>query len=574
MGAVSYTSGSGSFNVPSVVQRVWVSSIGRGGNGSVRPNNNNGPAGGGGGGWGFGAVTISSTTINYTISSTISICLNVAGGAGGNASGGTGGAGGGFSGSGGGNGTAGIRGNISFGSPSTIGRGGAAGGVSGSGGSTWGGLLPTVGGGGGQAVYAGGGGNGNNGFGGTNSGANGSLSLRPLRATGGNGGTYGGGGGGAGSNRRAGFTASLTAGVGGSGFVYVSWIDLTAGKTTLRSGETTTVNWNSPVINGSQQVSYTNTGTTNITRTFTVTDSRGAQSSITFTITPQVRIGSFTASPNPQTSGSDGIPNYNVFLSWSLAGATSFTVRDNTGATIATTGSSREVTNLPQSTGTSNCSNPGASRSYTLTATDGFNTVSSSLTVTVFNDNTPNNFSVPNRTGLEPDTFYITNIGAINGIDMATNVVGGPGVTVSKNNLGNFTSSTTITCNNSVQIRFRSDQFNTDPSGLPTAPRTLYVDIGPTRRFFTISTRAPIVKEIFNFQNHNNKVPYPDIDTIETPPDNPAQPFISTETLPIDDVELQNPNGVEFRTNNGNVQMRVKRQGASSFSSWQDVRQI
>ena len=571
MGAVAFGSpGSGSFNVPSVVQRAWVSCVGGGGGGSRRIDglNNATAAGGGGGGWANGARNVSSTSISYIVgggagqggTGGTSACLGVSAGGGGGGSGRNGGAGGSVSPSGT-PGTAGQGGNFM--------AGGAAGSATHSPDTNTCFRFSST-----QPVYgkAGNGGTGAAITGGTGSpGGAGSIRFGCGDPVGGNGGAYGGGGGGAwgvggGTNPRA--------GSGAGGAVYVSWIDMSAGKTTLKSNEPTTVTWNSPVINGSQQVSYTNTGTTNITRIFTVSDSRGAQSSITFTITPQVRIGSFTASPNPQTSGFDGTPNFDVTLNWSLSGATSFNVRDNTGATIATSGTSRTVTNLPQSTGTSNCSNPGASRSYTLTATDGFNTVSSSLTVTVFNDNTPNNFSVPNRTGLEPDTFYITNIGAINGIDMATNVVGGPGVTVSKNNLGNFTSSTTITCNNSVQIRFRSDPFNKDPNGLPTAPKTLYVDIGPLRRFFTISTRAPIVKEIFDFQNENNRVPFPDIDTILTAPDHPAQQFIVSTTLSVDDVELQNPDGVEIRTNNGNAQVRKRIPGSSDWGPWQDVRSI
>jgi hypothetical protein len=290
------------------------------------------------------------------------------------------------------------------------------------------------------------------------------------------------------------------------------------------------------------------------------------------TLVPE--INSFTATPNPQTSGTTGTPSYTTVLSWSAKDFTSLVLTSSIGESWNVTGNSRTITNLPQSTGSSTCSNVGASRSYTLTACAGSTCVSRNVSVTVFNDNSPiDNITIADRTGLNPNTAYIINLGSISGIDMATNVVGGPGVTVSKNNLGSFASSTTITCNNTVQVRFFSDAFNTDPNGLPTALKTLYVDIGTLRKTFRVSTRPPIVREEFNFENENNKVPFPDIDTILTAPDHPAQQFISSKTITIDDVELQNPDGVEIRTNNGNAQVRKKLSGGD-WGPWRDVRSI
>jgi hypothetical protein len=276
-------------------------------------------------------------------------------------------------------------------------------------------------------------------------------------------------------------------------------------------------------------------------------------------------INSFTATPNPQTSGSDGIPNFNTSLSWSTTDAQTVTINQGIGSVSANGGTT--VTNLPQSTAGS--SSP-ATITYTLTACTGGICDTQNLTVSVFNDNTPNNYSIANRNNLEPNTFYVIDLGAITGIDMITNVIGGPGVTVSKNNLQNYVSSITIVNNNSVQLRFRSDPFNQDPSGQPTAPRSLYVDIGPVRRFFTISTRAPDVNETFNLSNENNRVPYPDIDTISEP----SEPFIVSDTLLVDDIELQDPSGVEIKTSNSNIQIRKRIPGSLNWGPWQNVRSI
>jgi hypothetical protein len=54
----------------------------------------------------------------------------------------------------------------------------------------------------------------------------------------------------------------------------------------------------------------------------------------------------------------------------------------------------------------------------------------------------------------------------------------------------------------------------------------------------------------------------------------PSLPYLTSDTLTIDDIELQNPSGVEFKTSNPNTQVRIKRQGATTFSDWIDVRSI
>jgi hypothetical protein len=562
MGAFSRSNpGSGSFTVPSVVRRVWVSCIG-GGGGSNAPRfftvgptinislSSTRPNGGGGGGWGNGAVDVSSTSINYTVGAGgaasgwngntgvagsgggTTSCLGISGFGGGlGLINGSGGAGGGFSAPAGANGGSGTRE-----------AGGPAGGRSGRGSSA-----------GCRDAWAGGGGNGS-----ISNGSNGDVGSC-SNAQGGDGGAGGGGGGGIYYNTEfLGRTGSFFSGTGGVGEVSVSWIDLTVSKTTLRSNEPITVTYNSPVSSGTQTVSYTNNGTSNITQTYTRTDSRGAQSSITFTILPAVRINSFSANPNPQTSGLDGIPNYNTTLSWGTTGATSASINRGVG-TVGGNGSTT-VTGLPQSTAGSNSP---ATRTYTLTASDGFNTDTETITVSVFNDNVPNNYTLPNQTNLAPNTLTTTST-SISGIDMSTTAAAGPNVQVSNNNT-NWASTTLITNGQIIFARAVSPSFNTDPSGLTNSSQ-FYIDVGPLRRFFTLTTRAPDVNETFNYPNFDDKLPFPDIDTIPGSPD----PYITTNTLTVDDVEID----VEIKTNNSNSQVRVKQAGSSTWGNWQDVRSI
>jgi hypothetical protein len=285
-------------------------------------------------------------------------------------------------------------------------------------------------------------------------------------------------------------------------------------------------------------------------------------------VTPEIT--GFSASPNPQTSGTSGTPNYSTTLSWSTTDATSVSINQGIGSVSAS--GSRTVNDLPQSTAGSNSP---ATRTYTLTACTGGVCVTRSLTVSVFNDNDRGSFSIPNQTNLEPNTVYVVNVGQTTSsqIDMITAVSGLNGATVAKNGSGSYSSTIFISPGDRVDVRFISAPFNQDPNGL-TNTVTYGVQIGPRQAFFTATTRAPVVREVFNYSNHNDKVPFPDIDTIETAPDDPAQQFIQTETLIIDDVELANPSGVEIKTNNPNVQVRRRRQGQLNFEDWIDTRSI
>jgi hypothetical protein len=356
-------------------------------------------------------------------------------------------------------------------------------------------------------------------------------------------------------------------------------VNISVNPTEILTGQSSTLSWGSSGdinnLNISNIGAVSLTGSINVspstTTTYTITASGpgGTNSaSTTLTVYPRVNISSFSASPNPQTSGSNGIPNYDTTLSWNTANSTSVSINQGIGS-VSLNGS-RTVTNLPQSTVGSNSP---ATRTYTLTAT-GFlgNTQTRTLTVEVYNDNTPRNFSVPNQNNVEPNSLIEIFVGQIQDIDMITAVTGGPGVQVSTNSTS-WASTIFIANGNSLYVRATSLGFNTDPNGLANST-TFYVDVGPLRRFFTITTRAPIVQEIFNIANYNNKVPFPDIDTIESGPEHPAQQFIETATLTIDDVELSNPNGVEIKTNNPNVQVRKRRLGQTSFTSWKDLRSI
>ena len=270
------------------------------------------------------------------------------------------------------------------------------------------------------------------------------------------------------------------------------------------------------------------------------------------------QINSFTAST--QTNPVPGTLSSTITLTWSTTYASSVTIDQGVGSVAANSGGFSVNTGLQSVAG----SNSPAQRTYTITATGPGGTVTATATGSVFNDGNPNNYSVSNQTNLEPSTLTSTSAGTITGIDVTISAQGGPGVQVSTNN-SSWAGSVFVSNNNPLFARAVSPPFNTDPSGLTNSAQ-FYVDVGPLRRFFTLTTRAPDVNETFNYPNEDDRVPFPDIDTI---PD-PAEPYIVSNTLIVDDVEID----VELKTNNSNAQIRVKQAGSFTWGSWQDVRSI
>lgn len=279
------------------------------------------------------------------------------------------------------------------------------------------------------------------------------------------------------------------------------------------------------------------------------------QCNLSFTLLDPPEIFSFSASPNPQTSGNLGIPSASTALFWSTFGAENLSINQGVGDLSSISGSTGTInTGLQSIAG----SVSPATKTYTLTATNSAGTSTSQTTVSVYNDNTPNSYTIPNQNNVEPNSAVVILSPNIQGIDMITTVTGGPGVQVS-NNGNSFSNTITISDNQQFYIRVFSLPFNQDPSGL-TSSAQYYVDVGPTRSTFTVTTRAPDVSETFNYSNEDDRLPFPDIDTIPGSPD----PYILSDSVTVDDVEIP----VEIKTNNPNVQIRINN------GTWQNTRSI
>ena len=124
-----------------------------------------------------------------------------------------------------------------------------------------------------------------------------------------------------------------------------------------------------------------------------------------------------------------------------------------------------------------------------------------------------------------------------------------------------------------LRVRVTSEPFNPDFTGQTVTSPNYSVTIGTVTRTFNITTRAPDVNESFNISDYNDYVPNPDIDTIpdvDPLPENQSNLFIETDTLDVDDIEIEVP----IRTDDPNVQVRIKKNGASLFGAWQDITEI
>ena len=473
----------------------------------------------------------------------------------------------------------------------------------------------------GRGSIAGGGGNGIN-FVFSTSG----FSTTVVNSSGTLGGSYGGGGGGSVDGIEMDYGGGDQAPIrkivnisrpdgGGGGIAFAGWVTLTAPKTIVRSGEPVVVSYSDSLNNtGTETVSFTNNTETNKTKEYVFTDELGARSKITFTVLPKVKITSLTASPNPQTSGADGIPNYDTFLIWEGISVLSAVATRSDSQVSATWeektqpsdpaqppnfygSGSKKVTNLFQSVSTGS-SQPGSNTVYTLTATDGFNTATATVTVKAYNDNCPDTISIADQLGKEPNEEIKITSSPVTGIDMVTSVVAGPGVQVLGSSGTGYTTSTTITSGSTLNIRVYAEPFNTDENGLVNE-KTVSITVGCQTVSFKVQTRAPVVQEIFDFGDNQFAYPYPKVDTrvvgeplpdggtYQTPQTHLLSPTIVEPSADAWEVELESPFGVQIKAkdikyspptstqfndissqNNTNLEVNVRRQGNQPNNTW------
>lgn len=265
-------------------------------------------------------------------------------------------------------------------------------------------------------------------------------------------------------------------------------------------------------------------------------------------------ITSFTVGNNFNT---DGIPDDNVTISWNTQYADNVSINQGIGS-VAASGSL-----LSHSTGLQSNANgtSPATKNYTLTATGPGGTVTSTKTASVKNDNTPSNSWTTSFINLEPSTVVTVVIGTLAGVDMPTTIsTSGAGNSVGLG--GSFSGSRNFNNGETVQLRTTSMPFNTTvPSSGEfgsTNSKTVTVTTPSGSFNVTFTTRAPTVRETFNYADNKNKYPYEDIDLITNTPSE----YLTSAQIDADDVEIP----VEIKASNGDTQVSINGGG------WQNLR--
>lgn len=357
-------------------------------------------------------------------------------------------------------------------------------------------------------------------------------------------------------------------------------------STILRNGSGATLTWTSagditnifvtgqtnPGLSGSVTVNPQNSTTYEIVATGPAGDS---SDSVVLTVVGPPTVTA-SASPNPQTSGQDGIPNYNTTIQWSGSSdlpVTSVTITSGSySASVPnpSTSGSFVVTNLPQSVAGSG----GASRTYTVTVCHELACTSDTVTVEVTNDDTPSNTWTTEFTGLDPEIADTRkNIGTLAGIDMTTKIQttdpSVSGVFFANGENGAYSNPQYFTNGQNVYMKMATLPFNSDLSGLgpndlfgKSNPKTVSITVGSLDPFdVTFTTRPPVIGETFDFDGQAAQYPFEDIDLIDN---NPGEFCVTQTALNMDNIDVD----VEIKTDDPNVQIKI------NDEDWQNIRVI
>lgn len=266
-------------------------------------------------------------------------------------------------------------------------------------------------------------------------------------------------------------------------------------------------------------------------------------------------INYFTAGTQYSTGGT---PRNDVVLSWATTYANSVTVSSNGGS--GASGSPTVNTGLQSNAD----GNSPASKTYTITASGPGGTATATATAYVKNDNTPSNGWNTSFINLEPNTQYNLNLATLSGVDMPTYIsTSGNGNRVGGN--GGYAGARYFNNGEVVNLQTTSLPFNTDLSGVSstsiygkTNSKTVTVSHPGGSFNVTITTRAPVIKENFDYADNKDNYPYEDIDLIVN---TPTEYIVSASQI-MDDIEIP----VEMKASNQNAQIRV------NGGQWKDIR--
>lgn len=273
-----------------------------------------------------------------------------------------------------------------------------------------------------------------------------------------------------------------------------------------------------------------------------------------------------------EVSPSVAINTSQVLLSWSIANATKIEIDNNVGDV---TGSN--FINVETYLKSNNNYQSPATKLYTLTAYGASRNDIQTATVeaVVRNDNIPDDFQIPIFPDRDPEETITYDLNPITGIDVPITVSGNGTVLIAGGGSNSFTNSITLNPSNSgVRLRFTSPPFNPSPD--TTVNTVNYsVNFGPVTKYFQVTTRAPEDAEVFDFGDKKQEVPFPvpqgNSETQQPQIQSPTTVELTPELWQVElqDVDRNNElDGVEVRSNNNQLEVRVKPLGGS-WQSWE-----
>lgn len=269
-------------------------------------------------------------------------------------------------------------------------------------------------------------------------------------------------------------------------------------------------------------------------------------SAYTFLVWDDPEINVFYADPNPQYSGPTGIPKYDTkFVISTTNNDGGVVLTSSTGQSWDVSGlSTFTVTDLPQSS-VEGLNSP-AQRSYTLTVTNiNGDVTNDTITVDVYNDNSPSTTWTTTFNDLEPSQEQWLELGILSGTDMKVSVSSpSSGVFFATSVNGVVSNPQIFQAGLSVYARVTSLPFNTDLTGISSTDEfgntnigTFDVNIGSISFSVDYITRAPKIRENFDYPDIVNLYPHPDIDLIN----NATQSHQLTTSETISDLEIDLP---------------------------------
>jgi hypothetical protein len=336
------------------------------------------------------------------------------------------------------------------------------------------------------------------------------------------------------------------------------------------------VTWNSPGESGSETNTITNVTPGNYNISFSgilndfksvsntsikFKDNDGNDTNADFTL-QSISQNSFTETVTATMTSPNQVVGTNcVATSWSGNGP-SGTTYSKTGPGTNSTSSSGNDTICGGNSNPCGGDSP-RQRTWTMTTTSPNGcTVSESSTTNIFNDDCPTNNWTTNFINLEPDDEQTLTLGTIQCTDAPVTVTAsGSGNFVGEG--GSFNTSRDFTNGQTVQLKTTTLPFNTSGSSGQfgnTNTKTVNVNFGCHSVNVNVTTKAPQIRENFDFADNINKYPYEDIDLIaNTPTAN-----LTTNQIEIDDVNI----AVEIKVDKGDAQVSINGGG------WQNVRSI